>query len=852
MLVTSCLLVFPIKNVQAGFGVSPPYFNESHLLPGSHCEKVVYLSQSDPSNLTYCEVTIDASEIEDWITIEPGLYFPFWVIMFPLTIIIDVPENASLGNYYGFVRVRKLVYDQQGGQIIVVIGARIDISLTVIDYNYTSWEIDSVSTDYIHIGDPMIVRLLFDNHGNTYACPPYIIVDTYNCANTQLLETHNLTNWTPVAPFARPWIINQCQSNLPCGEYWNHVYGPNMTTMMVFMLIAPYPVLSNPIPQNGSTLVPPINTVLSWSCEGAFDTDHPLKYDVYFGTVNPPPQIISNQTENSSVPILNYSTTYYWKIIAWDKLGGNGIGPLWSFTTSPPNEPPYPPSNPYPSNNTTDIPLTANLSWNGSDPNEWDTVTYDVYFGTSSSPAKVVNNQSVTIYNPGTMSYSTKYYWKIVSWDNHVASTTGPVWDFTTKSDYPPLFGTPSPANGSTNNPLSFTWQIPITDPEGDSFNWVIQCSNGQSANGNGASNGTKSLSLSGLAYSTTYMIWVNATDPGGSGLYTRTWCTFSTKASQPPVFGSPNPANGSANNPLSLTWSIPINDPEGDAFSWTIQCSNGQVNSGAGASNGTKSLSLSALSYSTMYTVWVNATDPGGSELYTREWFIFTTKENVPPSLGAPSPANNSIHQLLSFTWSIPISDPEGDSFNWVIQCSNGQSANGNGASNGTKSLSLSGLAYSTTYMIWVNATDPGGSCLYTRTWYTFTTQQNTPPNKPDRPSGETNGKINTEYTYTTKAIDIDGDQVYYNWSWGDDSYSGWIGPFTSNTTASGSHTWVTKGSYSIKVKAKDTSDAESDWSDPLPITMPLDVVSGNTLLLKQVHQSPNAYPLLRQLLAQ
>ena len=27
---------------------------------------------------------------------------------------------------------------------------------------------------------------------------------------------------------------------------------------------------------------------------------------------------------------------------------------------------------------------------------------------------------------------------------------------------------------------------------------------------------------LSGLAYSTTYKVWVNATDPTGSGLYTR------------------------------------------------------------------------------------------------------------------------------------------------------------------------------------------------------------------------------------------------------------------------------------------------------------------------------------------
>jgi len=57
---------------------------------------------------------------------------------------------------------------------------------------------------------------------------------------------------------------------------------------------------------------------------------------------------------------------------------------------------------------------------------------------------------------------------------------------------------------------------------------------------------------------------------------------------------------------------------------------------------------------------------------------------------------------------------------------------------------------------------------------------------------------------------------------SWGDDSYSGWLGPYDSGAEASAEKSWTVKGDYSIKVKAKDTSDAESPWSDPLPITMP------------------------------
>jgi hypothetical protein len=347
----------------------------------------------------------------------------------------------------------------------------------------------------------------------------------------------------------------------------------------------------------------------------------------------------------------------------------------------------------------------------------------------------------------------------------------------------------------------------------------------------------------------------VNATDPtpSGSGFYTRKWYLFTTKANLPPVYGTPAPANGSTNNLLSLSWSIPINDPEGNQFSWTIQCSNGQTNSGTGATNGTKSLALSSLAYSTTYKVWVNATDPTGSNTYTRKWYTFTTKASLPPVFGTPTPANGSTNNTLSISWSIPINDPEGDVFSWTIQCSNGQTNSGTGATNGTKSLALSGLSYLKTYKVWVNATDPTGSGLYTRKWYAFTTQQqqNVPPNKPNKPSGTSSGKIKTVYTYTTNTTDPNGDQVYYMWDWGDGSQSSWLGPYNSGVTISTTHKWTVKGQYSIKVKAKDTSGAESPWSDPLPITMPYSYNKPMLQFLELLFERfPHAFPLLRHFL--
>jgi len=96
-----------------------------------------------------------------------------------------------------------------------------------------------------------------------------------------------------------------------------------------------------------------------------------------------------------------------------------------------------------------------------------------------------------------------------------------------------------------------------------------------------------------------------------------------------------------------------------------------------------------------------------------------------------------------------------------------------------------------------------------------------NCPPNKPNRPYGSTNGEAGVEYTYFTNTTDPDGDQVYYKWDWGDGSYSDWLGSYASGDEASASHTW-SQGSYNIKVKAKDIRGYESEWSDPLEVSMP------------------------------
>lgn len=237
-------------------------------------------------------------------------------------------------------------------------------------------------------------------------------------------------------------------------------------------------VPSNPSPPDHATGVP-INTIISWT-GGDPDPGDTVLYDVYFGVTNPPPKIISNQTDTSYTPgTLSYGTTYYWRIVSWDNHGASTAGTVWNFKT---NTLPNVPSNPNPLNNTTDVSVNTGISWTGGDPDPGDTVLYDVYFGATNPPPKVAHNQSGTTYNPGTLSYGTIYYWKIVAWDIHGARSSGPLWQFTTHLNTPP--SAPVINGPSSGKPgISYDYTFVAVDPEGDNISYEINWGDGTTDN---------------------------------------------------------------------------------------------------------------------------------------------------------------------------------------------------------------------------------------------------------------------------------------------------------------------------------------------------------------------------------
>jgi hypothetical protein len=97
----------------------------------------------------------------------------------------------------------------------------------------------------------------------------------------------------------------------------------------------------------------------------------------------------------------------------------------------------------------------------------------------------------------------------------------------------------------------------------------------------------------------------------------------------------------------------------------------------------------------------------------------------------------------------------------------------------------------------------------------------------------------------------DPDGDDIAeYIVNWGDDTGDETlIGPFPSGSPVTASHTWSEQGTYSIKVKAKDIFQHESDWGT-LEVTMPRDKFLQYSFILKLLQKFPNTFPILRNIL--
>ncbi|MHC4397275.1 MAG: right-handed parallel beta-helix repeat-containing protein, partial [Planctomycetota bacterium] len=197
--------------------------------------------------------------------------------------------------------------------------------------------------------------------------------------------------------------------------------------------------------------------------------------------------------------------------------GNETIGHDWGASA------PTKATSPSPANSATSVSVTADLSWNAGS----GATSHDVYFGTDSTPdsGESQGNQTAATYDPGTMSNSTTYYWRIDEVNSN-GTTTGDVWSFTTASGTAPgAASSPSPANSATD--VSTTADLSWTAGSGATSRDVYF---GTSSPGTSQGNQTATTFDTGTMTNDTTYYW-RIDEVNSAGTTTGTVWSFTTAA---------------------------------------------------------------------------------------------------------------------------------------------------------------------------------------------------------------------------------------------------------------------------------------------------------------------------------
>jgi parallel beta-helix repeat protein len=227
----------------------------------------------------------------------------------------------------------------------------------------------------------------------------------------------------------------------------------------------------------------------------------------------------------------------------------------------------------------------------------------------------------------------------------------------------------------------------------------------------------------------------------------------------------------------------------------------------------------------------------------------------NEPPAQPSdPNPNDGAINVSTNPQLSVLVFDIEGEAMNVSFYDAATQTLIGidvHVPSSTRASTTWIGLENMTQYH-WYTIADDGSHTNQSVTWM-FITGGGT-NHAPEAPTiqGPSSGAAGTSYNYTFMATDPDDNVVSYYIDWGDGTNSGWIGPYPSVEEIIVSHTWNTRGSYTIKAKAKDVLGAESQWGT-LKITMPVDLPKTFSFLQgleRFLNGFPRLFPFLRYIL--
>jgi len=246
-------------------------------------------------------------------------------------------------------------------------------------------------------------------------------------------------------------------------------------------------------------------------------------------------------------------------------------------------------------------------------------------------------------------------------------------------------------------------------------------------------------------------------------------------------------------------------------------------------------------------FIVTLRVTDDSGLKGRKSKTVTIVNHPPEPPIIKGPT--NGTVNHPYTFSVHLPT-DPDGDEMFLKWDWGDGNITGWLGPYPSGQTVSAShAWTHAGVYAIRAKLKDTYGAESNWSDPHIITITDNNPPAAPTL-TGSVKGKPGVTYLYTFETTDPETDDVFYYIDWGDNTTTGWLGSYPSGVQKTASHSWSQKGTYIIKIKAKDTWGAESDWGT-LSVTIPCPSdIPGFSFLAWFFSKFPHAFPMLRHLL--
>jgi hypothetical protein len=187
----------------------------------------------------------------------------------------------------------------------------------------------------------------------------------------------------------------------------------------------------NAVCTNG-TILSVTQSTISFSWNASNNTD---SYNLIVKNLLTSDSTVQNTTQTQAPVTLLRNTPYSWYIVSKStKTTVTARSPVWKFYNSGPGVVTYAP---FPAELTSPgfaqlvNAGTINLTWKGSVVVPDVIASYDVYFGTTNSPAIKASAISDSFLNNITVAASTTYYWKVITRDTFGNTSDSGLYQFT-------------------------------------------------------------------------------------------------------------------------------------------------------------------------------------------------------------------------------------------------------------------------------------------------------------------------------------------------------------------------------------------------------------------------------------